>query len=448
MRALSLLLHAAAGLVASGLPLAAPSEAAAQGIRTIRVTPRGDVPLAVPTPVLTGDAKAVADEAWQAMWLDLDMSGYFDLQDPSGYLERGKGIAPGSFSFRAWDQIGTAVLVKTRIFGAGVAECDTSGTRICADLQVYHVPSEERLAYKRFRGTPAAARHLGHAMANHVLEVVTGVRGVFGTRLAAVNSRSGNKEIYVLDTDGRGVLPVTRNGAINLSPAWSPDGTEIAWTSYKKGNPDLYVKNLQTGRTRTLSSVRGVNTSPAFSPDGKWVALSRSVDGDSDIFLLDAATGALVQRVTRGGGIDVSPSFSPDGRKLAFASERSGGSQVFIADVPGDAGAARRLTITGDFNVDPVISPDGQRFAFVGRSQGGFDIYVADMNGRNLVRLTQDMRDNEDPTWSPDSRYVAFSSTRTGRSEIFVSTADGRHQTQVTRDGGWTQPTWMPLPAR
>ena len=36
-------------------------------------------------------------------------------------------------------------------------------------------------------------------------------------RIAAVGSKSGNKEIYVMDLDGHGVQPVTKNGAINLS---------------------------------------------------------------------------------------------------------------------------------------------------------------------------------------------------------------------------------------
>ncbi len=416
--------------------------AAAQSI-VIDVAGSADVPLAAPKPQLpAGNGQAEANEAWDAMWLDLQMSGYFKMQDPGSYVERGKGVDEGSFEFSAWEMIRTSVLVKSRLYGPGAADCDSGGQRVCVDLFIYHVPSQQQLAVKRFRGTSGASRHLGHAMANHVLEIVTGTRGWFGTRLAAVSTQSGNKEIYVLDTDGKGVQAVTRNGAINLSPAWSPDGSEIAWTSYKKANPDLYVKDLASGRTRTLSNVKGVNTSPTFSPNGQHLALSRSVDGDADIFILDVRTGAQVRRVTTGGGIDVSPSFSPDGSTMVFASERSGGSQIYTTLIGGEA---KRLTFTGDFNIDPVISPDGTKIAYVGRSEGGFDIYVSNIDGRGVVRLTQDMADNEDPTWSPDSRYVVFSSTRSGPSELWISTADGRHQTQITHDGGWTQPSWIPL---
>ncbi|MEZ4236114.1 MAG: Tol-Pal system beta propeller repeat protein TolB [Myxococcota bacterium] len=428
-----------------GLLLALPARA--QSI-VIQVPGAADIPLALPNPELPagGEPKAAAGEVWDAIWTDLEMSGYFKMQDPKGYVEKGKGSEPGQFDMASWELIKTTVLVKVRVWPAGHANCDAGGGKMCADAYIYNVPTGEKLASKRFRGTSDSVRYLGHAIANKVIEVTMGVPGIFGTRIAAVGSKTGNKEIYAMDNDGHGVVALTRNGAINLSPAWSPDGRSFAWTSYKKANPDLYIKDLPTGRTRTISNFKGVNTSPAFSPDGTIVALARSVEGDADIFLVDSRTGAQIRRLTNGGGIDVSPAFSPDGKSVAFASERSGGSQVYLGGVGG--GEAKRITFTGDFNIDPVISPDGKKVAFVGRSQGGFDVYVCDMDGRNLVRLTQDMGDNEDPSWSPDSRYVVFSSTRTGRSELFVSTADGRHQTRITSSGGWTQPSWAPgMPA-
>lgn len=421
-----------------GLALAGPAHA--QAI-IVEVPGSADVPLALPSPVQPAGASPEAQQVWDAVWKDLEMSGFFQMQPPAGYVEKGKGVEPGEFDFQTWTLIKTAVLVKTRVLPAGAA-CDPSGTKMCADVYVYYVPTSQTLASKRFRGAPQTPRYLGHQIANLVIEAVTGTPGIFGTRLAAVSNSTGNKEIYVLGLDGHNVEPVTKNGAINLSPAWSPDRRALAYTSYRRSNPDLFVKDLASGSTRTVSAVKGVNTSADFSPDGATIALARTVDGDSDIFLIDAQTGALIRRLTTGGGIDVSPDFSPDGSTIVFASERSGGCQVYAMPVGG--GTARRLSFAGDFNVDPVISPDGSKVAYVSRSAGGFDIFVASIDGARTIRLTQDMGDNEDPSWSPDGRYLVFSSTRGGRSELWLSTADGRRQTKITEGGGWTQPTWAP----
>ena len=411
--------------------------AAAQGI-VIEVPGSADVPLAAPKPQLpAGSPQREADMVWNAMWTDLDQSGFFRMQDPAGYLEKGKGVEPGDFDFQPWTTIKASVLVKTRLYPAGHASCGADD-KICADVYAYYVPTGEELLSTRFKGKASDARHLGHGIANAVLEAATGTPGIFGARLAAVGSQSGNKEIYLLDMDGMNVTSVTRNGAINLSPAWSPDGRSIAWTSYKKANPDLYVKDLGTGRTRVISNVRGVNTSPAFSPDGGRVSLARSEGGDADIYEVNARTGELVRQVTRGGGIDVSPVYLPDGSGMLYASERGGGSQIYLQR----GNDAKRVSFVGDFNIDPVVSPDGQKVAWVGRAAGGFDIFVADIDGTNAIRITQDTGDNEDPSWSPDGRYLVFSSTRTGRSELWLSTSDGRHQRQITRTGGWTQPTF------
>jgi len=431
-------------LLTAILCVASPALAQQGPVGTITVAGGKDISVALPAPQTpSGDPEGASSEVYDTLLRDLEISGYFSIVDPNAYIEQGKGVEKGTFDMKDWSFLKVDVLVKTRVLPAGDTDCDAGGKKVCADVFVYYVVNGDGLLEKRFRAEGKSARYIGHAMANAVILSVTGRKGIFGAQIAAVGAQSGNKEIYLLDIDGRGVTNVTRNGSINLSPSWSPDGRSLAWTSYKKSNPDLYVKELGSGSTRVISNKRGINTSPAYHPSGGQIALTRSADGDSDLFVVDAGTGEQVKQLTRGGGIDVSPHYSSDGGMIAFASERSGGSQIYLQNTA--SGDAKRVTFVGDFNSDPVISPDGSKLAFVGRSEGGFDIYVCDIDGRNVIRLTQDMGDNEDPSWSPDGTYLIFSSTRKGRSEIWLSTADGNHQVPITRSGGWTQPTWSPV---
>lgn len=398
-----------------------------------------EIELAVPQPYTPAGETTASKTIHETALRNLTLTGYFKVQDPRSYLEQNAGVEPGEFQFDDWTKIGTAALAKIRTLPPSHPDCDPGSTNMCADVYVYYAVTGEKLAAKRFRADPSQARMLGQKIAGVVLEAVTGDRGFFTSHIAAVSNRTGNKEVYVLGVDGGGVAAVTRNGSINLSPAWSPDGRSLAWTSYKRGNPDMYIKDLVTGSTRVVSNQPGINAAPAWSPDGNTLALTRSTGGDADIYLINAQTGAEIRRITTGGGIDVAPSFSPDGTMITYSSERSGGSQIYVSEVA--TGVSTRVTNRAGWFSDPVFSPDGTQLAFVGRD-GNFDILVANTDGTGMTRITQGEGDNEDPSWSPDGRYLLFTSTRRGRSEIWLATANGRHEAPVTHSGGWTQPTW------
>ena len=372
-----------------------------------------------------------AREIWAVVERDLELTGNFKIIDPAATIDSG-GVAEGTFDFQDWRTLRASGLAKIAV--------NDGPSGMAAEVWIYDVNSGNKLAARRFNGRPGQERALGHAIAREILLALTGDAGFFGSKIAAVRHR-GNKEIVVFDIDGQGLVHVTRNGSINLSPSWSPTGGQIAWTSYKRDNPDVYVKELATGRTRVLSASPGINIGAAWSPDGNKVALSRSKNGDADIYVLDARTGKVLNRLTTGGGIDVGPAWSPDGSRIAFSSERSGGSQIFV--MPATGGAAQRISRQGTFNTDPVWSPDGRHIAFVGRDPR-FDVFVANLDTGRTARITQNMGDNEDPSWSPDGRYLVFSSTRSGTSEIWLATSNGRHQVQLTNGGGYTRPVWSP----
>lgn len=423
----------ATALVAS-VAHAARFEVPVQGAR--------EITLAVADMVVpAGDPGAIATTVRDTVERDLDLTGYFEIVPRAAHIERGHGAAPGTFAFDTWASLRTVALVKMELHVPGDPACDVNPAKQCVDVYVYDVLGGTKLAGKRVKANAADSVPMAHEIASVVLMALVGEPGFFGSTLVAVRTTGGNKEIWLVDVTGDHARPVTGNGAINLSPAWSPDRREVAWTSYRRGNPDVYVKDLASGAVRTLSDRPGLNISPSFSPDGRYVALSRSSEDDADIWLVDARTGKDVRRLTTGGGIDVSPSFSPDGSQIAFASERSGGSQIYVMPVTG--GPARRVTPMAGFFTDPVWSPAGDRIAFVSR-KGTFDILTIRTDGTGVLRITQDAGDNEDPSWSPDGKYLVFTSTRQGGRRIWLSTANGRNQVPLTTSSGWFQPVWSP----
>ncbi|MDP6931481.1 MAG: Tol-Pal system beta propeller repeat protein TolB [Myxococcota bacterium] len=419
------------GTLALGLSLSGPATGTPIHI-FVGAPGRNRVPIAVPRTLGGGEQLETFE---QVLARDLALSGWFEVIPREAYVEPvGTGLATGDFKFEDWDLTGAAALAKTGL--------ESRGKSLRAEVWVYDVAGRRRLGAKAFSAKAEAVRTLAHRVANEIIFQVSGQQGPFNTRFAFSGNFTGNKEIYLVDFDGHGQLPITRNGSINLQPSWDADGLRLAFTSYIAGNPDMYVADLSKGRIRRLSAREGINTGATWHPNQELLALTLSPDGNSDIYTLKPSNGDQIARLTRTMGMDISPAWSPGGEQLAFVSDRSGGAQIYVMNA--DGSDVRRVTFKGTHNTDPTWSPDGQRLAFVSRD-GVFDVFTVRLDGTGLTRITQSAGDNEDPSWSPDGNYLAFSSTRTGSSHIWMSTADGSHQVQLTEGkGGYTNPAWSP----
>ena len=62
-----------------------------------------------------------------------------------------------------------------------------------------------------------------------------------GTRIAFDSTRSGNREVWVINADGSGLANVSNDPGQDYEPAWSPDGTQITFTSGRAGELDVWT---------------------------------------------------------------------------------------------------------------------------------------------------------------------------------------------------------------
>ncbi|HEX9080415.1 MAG TPA: Tol-Pal system beta propeller repeat protein TolB [Desulfuromonadaceae bacterium] len=373
-----------------------------------------------------------AKEMSDVVAFDMNMSGTVTAET--------RGLAPiaGDITFAepdytSWQAAGYDLLVRS--------EFSVKGDDLTVEFRLFDVLNRKLLTAKRYLGKVRDLRRFAHSFDDEILLALTGERGCFTTRIAFVSTQTGNKEIYIMDWDGHNPQQLTRNGSINLNPAFSPDGRDIVFTSYKHGNPDLYKRALSSTVEVPISHRKGLNITGAWSPDGSKIALTLSKDGNAEIYTI-SRDGGNPQRLTVYPSIEVSPAWSPDGGQIAFVSDRLGKPQIFVMDAKGYN--VRRLTTAGSFNVTPSWSPKGDKIAYA-RMQNGFQIYTINVDGSADTELTSTGR-NENPTWSPDGRFIAFSSKRDGgATAIYVMRADGSGQTRVSQTrGSATQPAWSP----
>jgi TolB protein len=330
------------------------------------------------------------------------------------------------------------------------------GTRFRADFGLYNVLTGQRMFEKTVTTDMTTWRRTAHAIADQVYEAITGVRGVFSTRIAYVRAEKmpgttalkQSFKLIVADYDDYNRVEVAKSTEPLMSPAWSPDGQSLAYVSFENKVSAIYVQTLRTGERRLVSARAGINGAPAWSPDGSTLALTLSrKDGDVDVYTLQLASQVLT-RMTFDPGIDTEPQWSLDGRSLFFSSDRAGSPQIYQIDVS-QPDKPKRITYEGTYNARPRLSPDGKLIATVHLDEGNFRIALTDIStGAATFRgvLTQGRQD-ESPSFAPNGDLVIYATQERGRGVLANVTTDGRTGPRLldASGGDVREPVWAPF---
>lgn len=314
-------------------------------------------------------------------------------------------------------------------------------------------PGQEAL----FRPHTEATHTVGSASLSSDAELST-----TNGRIAFVSDRSGNQEIYSMNSNGTGVLRLTNNPADDLSPVWSPDGTKIIFSSDRSGNYQIYSMNANgTGVTRLTNNAFDEIPS-SWKPDGTKIAYMSGVLNTSspfnssfDIKVMNAS-GSSPVTIAAHSANDIAPVFSPNGARIAFSSNRDGDYEIYSVAATG--GALTKLTNNSSNDVTPTWKPDGAKIAFATDRNESFpiffgEIYVMNANGSLQTNLTNSSLADVYPNWSPDGAKIAFMSGELNLAnpqetefDILLMSETGASPTDITHNlVGDYFPNWQAL---
>ncbi len=386
-----------------------------------------------------GDAEAAPYDISGVIAADLGRSGRFAPIPESDMLQ--KPTTGVEVDFDDWSILAVEAVVVGKVTQTGL-------NVYSVQFQLFDVFRGEQIVGYRMPASRGTMRRVAHRAADMIYEKLTGIPGVFGTKVAYVSAKGrDDNRLYTLivsDADGENENTIMESTDPIMSPAWSPDSRRLAYVSFEGNISTIYVQTLRTGNRIKVSSRAGINGAPAFSPDGRKLVLTLGgVDGNLDIHVLDLASRE-VTRLTTNRAIDTEGTWSPDGRSIYFTSDRSGGPQIYRVSVNG--GSAERVSFEGSYNARPRLSPDGSKLALVHLDRGNYRIAVLDLDSRDLLVLSGGRQD-ESPSFAPNSDSLIYA-TRQGRNGVLETvSADGLvRQRLASGQGDVREPVWSPFP--
>src|SRR5437867_707595 len=191
--------------------------------------------------------------------------------------------------------------------------------------------------------------------------------------------------------------PVANYRGSNSAPAWSPDGKQLAAVLTKDGSSQIYLMNADGTNLRRITFSDAIDTEPFFTPDGQSIYFTSDRGGSPQIYRMPAGGGEPV-RVTFEGDYNVSPRVSPDGKILAYISRISGRFQLMVMDL--ESKQVQTLT-DGPRDESPSFAPSGRIILYATDNDNRGVLAAVSSDGRFKQRLGIQAADVREPSWGP-----------------------------------------------
>ena len=197
----------------------------------------------------------VANDLTAVIDSDLRLSGQFKLIPAPR-------VADGKAPIALWKQVGVDSVLSGQVTAI-------DGGRYKVHVDLLDVAARGRsLILRDYEVSARELPALAHHISDEVYQALTGVKGIFSTRIAYVFVKTErNRRIYTLevaDMDGKNPHALVTSTAPIMSPSWSPDGRQIAYVSFEKKRAQVFTISVETAKRRLITEFKRINGAPAW----------------------------------------------------------------------------------------------------------------------------------------------------------------------------------------
>ena len=288
-----------------------------------------------------------------------------------------------------------------------------------------------------------------------------------GSRIAWISQTADGYQLWLMNSDGSGTIPLTAGGGVQGWPEWSPDSTRIVYLHYSAATGQYAVRTVRTDGTGTDTIVESSNPldTPAWRPDGQHIVYAAENNGNWDIWAA-RSDGSASLRLTTSPDMETNPHWSPDGSKLTYKVAPATGKytlteQHLLTFEKGMASPTVHLWEGPQSIQMSDWNPDGTRFAYTaeavsgasGRDRISYVAAVSDISvGGGKVAASRDTIISRGMTlgdrgavFSPNGRQIAFWGwDKSYTATLWLYDTDTATIRQLTTNGFDFYPRWSP----
>ena len=364
---------------------------------------------------------------------DLYSSGYFNILDSSKVKNN---VSNQNTQYALWALAGSNYFLRANLY------VENSKEYIRFDL--YDIIKKKLMvSYKINLKENSNIRKISHTISNVIFEEITGIKGIFDTKIAYISTEKKDKrkiyKLHVADIDGYNSIAIYKSSKQLMSPTWSPNNDKIAYVSFENHRPEIFVQTLATGERKKINNKNKSSSAPAWSPNGDFMAYTSSVNGNLEIFVHNFLKNSN-KRITNSIGIDTEAEWHPNGKKIFFTSDRSGKPHIYVKSIK--HGKAKRVTFDGIYNADANISSDGKFLSLVHNNGSGHKIALYSLKDKYLKVISKGKLD-EAPSFSPNNKMILFASKKLRKGILVATSNDGRIRKEIELTGeDVREPIW------